>query len=137
MEVAGVWGVRDACLLCPSAKQGKLHLSVCKARKACRETLSTDDLKAESRVYDADSAALFHAIILLTVWGVVLCCAVQGPIPEGLGELGLRVALSVGELDKEAYQTLYDAGMEGWHCTGAANAVSLDQYIVVQWGHAE
>jgi len=49
---------------------------------------------------------------VLTVWGVVLCCAVQGPIPEGLGELGLRVALSVGELDKEAYQTLYDAGME-------------------------
>jgi hypothetical protein len=38
----------------------------------------------------------------------LLC--LQGPIPEGLGELGLRVALSVGELDKEAYQALYDAG---------------------------
>lgn len=39
-----------------------------------------------------------------------LLLTVQGPVPEGLGELGLRVALSVGELDKEAYQTLYDAG---------------------------
>jgi hypothetical protein len=38
---------------------------------------------------------------------------VQGPVPEGLGELGLRVALSVGELDKEAYQALYDAGRCG------------------------
>lgn len=46
----------------------------------------------------------------------VLCFAVlcpQGPVPEGLGELGLRVALSVGELDKEAYQALYDAGEGG------------------------
>lgn len=39
-------------------------------------------------------------------------------MPEGLGELGLRVALSVGELDKEAYQMLYDAGAGGeWDST--------------------
>jgi biotin synthase-like enzyme len=31
-------------------------------------------------------------------------------VPEGLGELGLRVVLSVGELDRDAYQALYDAG---------------------------
>jgi biotin synthase-like enzyme len=31
-------------------------------------------------------------------------------VPEGLGELGLRVALSVGELSRESYQKLYDAG---------------------------
>lgn len=39
----------------------------------------------------------------------------QGPIPKELGEIGLRVALSVGELDKEAYQKLYDAGKSVWH----------------------
>ena len=41
---------------------------------------------------------------------LLMCVPLQGPVPEGLGELGLRVALSVGELDKEAYQALYDAG---------------------------
>lgn len=56
------------------------------------------------------ASCICYACSVFSSW--FACVLMQGPVPEGLGELGLRVALSVGELDKEAYQALYDAGRD-------------------------
>jgi hypothetical protein len=64
----------------------------------------------------------------------------QGPLPEG--ELGLRVALSVGELPEEDYQQLFDAGARRsewglWqekrmYCMGMRHSCSLGTGVWVQ-----